>query len=176
MTTFSNPANAAAGAAAGYVKAILDILGDRDPLTVMSELVPWVTGRVRGLDDAVLRRPEAPGKWSVMEVVQHLADTELVYGYRTRMILSQDTPPIAGYDQDVWVRTFHYRELPLAEALAQLSALRATNLRLLRSLDAAQWKRAGLHSERGMESVKRIVQMIGGHDLVHRRQIDRILG
>ena len=175
MNTFSNPAGNAAAAAQGYTKALLDVLGDRDPLAVMGELVPWLDQRVRGLDDARLRRPEKPGKWSVLEVVQHLADTELVYGYRVRMILTQDTPPIPGYDQDAWVREFHYRDLPVGEVLAQLGALRAANLRLYRSLGSDQLRRAGLHSERGPESVEHVLRMVGAHDLVHRRQIERIL-
>jgi hypothetical protein len=175
MTSFSNPAGSAAASASGYTKALLDLLGDRDPLAVMAELVPWLEQRVGSLDDATIRRPEKPGKWCVLEVVQHLADTELVYGYRVRMILTQDAPPIPGYDQDVWARTFRYRDLPAAQALAQVAALRAANLRLYRSLDAAQLRRTGLHSERGPESVEHTFRMIGAHDLVHRRQIERIL-
>ena len=178
MTTespFSNPAGTAPADAAAYTRAILEVLGQQDPLAVMAELVPWVEQRVGRLDDAALRRPEKPGKWSVLEVVQHLADTELVYGYRVRMILTQDTPPIPGYDQDHWAKTLRYRDVPPGEALAQLRALRPANLRLLRSLDASQRRRAGLHSERGLESVEHIARMIGGHDLVHRRQIDRII-
>ncbi len=175
MTTFSNPAGTAAADAQGYTRALLALLGDRDPLAVMAELVPWLDERVRALDDARLRRPEKPGKWSVLEVVQHLADTELVYGYRVRMILTQDTPPIPGYDQDAWAREFRYRDLPAEEALAQVGALRAANLRLYRSLGPEQRRRAGLHSERGPESVEHILRMVGAHDLVHRRQIERIL-
>jgi hypothetical protein len=175
MTIFSNPAGTATGAATGYVQAILGILGDRDPLTVLNELVPWMEQRVRGLDDATLRRPEAPGKWSVLEVVQHLADAELVTGYRIRTVLTEDTPPLRGYDQDVWAHGFRYREVPLGDALGQLAGLRVANLRLLRSLEPAEWRRAGLHSERGIESVEHIVRMMGGHDLVHRRQIERVL-
>jgi DinB family protein len=175
MSSFSNPAGSAAAAAAGYTKALLELLGDRDPLAVMAELVPWLEQRVGPLDDATLRRPEKPGKWCVLEVAQHLADTELVYGYRVRTILTQDTPPIPGYDQDTWARTLRYRELPVAQVLAQIAALRTANLRLYRSLDAAQLRRVGLHSERGPESVGHTLRMIGAHDLVHRRQIERIL-
>ncbi len=176
MSAFSNPASQADAAATGYIKALLDTLGNRDPFTVLSELVPWMDQRVRALSDSVLRRPEAPGKWSVLEVAQHLADTELVYGYRVRMALSQDTPPIPGYDQDLWAPEFHYRDLPLNEVLAQLAALRAANFRLYRSLTPQQLAKAGLHSERGPESVDRMIRMIAAHDLVHRRQIERILG
>lgn len=176
MTTFSNPAGNAPAAAADYVRALLEVLGDRDPLSVMKELVPWMEQRVRDLDLAVLRRPEAPGKWSVIEVTHHLADTELVYGYRVRMVLTQDTPPLPGYDQDAWARTFRYRDVPVADVLAQLAVLRVANLRLYGSLEPAQRKRAGFHSERGLESVEHMVRMMGAHDLVHRRQIERILG
>jgi hypothetical protein len=175
MSSFSNPAGKAASAAAGYTKALLDVIGDQDPLAVMTELVPWLEQRTRPLDDARVQRPEKPGKWSVLEVVQHLADTELVYGYRVRMILTQETPLIQGYDQDDWARTFRYLEVPLGQAMAQLAALRAANLHLYRSLDAAQLRRAGLHSERGLETVAHNLRIMGAHDLVHRRQIERIL-
>lgn len=175
MSSFSNRSADATAAAGSYTKALLELIGDRDPLAVMAELVPWLEQRVGRLDDARLRRPEKPGKWCVLEVVQHLADTELVYGYRVRMIVTLDTPPIQGYDQDVWARTFRYRELPVAQVLGQVGALRAANLQLYRSLDDAQLRRAGLHSERGLETVAHNLRMMGAHDLVHRRQIERIL-
>jgi hypothetical protein len=175
MATFSNPAGGAGAAAQQYVHALLDVLADRDPLAVMDELVPWLDARTRGLDDPRLRRPEQPGKWSVMEVIHHLADSELVNGYRVRMILTQDNPPIQGYDQDAWARELGYRAAPLPAVMAQLASLRAANLRLYRSLPAAQLARTGLHSERGPESVGHLIRLLGAHDLVHRRQIDRIL-
>ena len=173
--TFSNPAGSAATVASGYVKALLDVLGSRDPLEVMSELVPWLTARLRGVAEPVLRRPEAPGKWSVIEVIQHLADSDLVAGFRTRMVLSDERPPLQGYDQDRWAGEFRYRDVPLALALDQLRALRAANLHLWKQLTAAQLERTGLHAERGPESVGHILRLMGAHDLVHRRQIDRIL-
>lgn len=173
--TFANPAGAAAAAAAGYTRAILEVLGDRDPLAVAAELLTWLERRTAGLDDAMLRRPEAPGKWSVLEVIQHLADTEVVYAWRTRQILTQDRPPIQAYDQDAWARVLQYGRADLAVALGQLRGVRTANLRLWRSLTPAQLERVGLHSERGPESLDLVIRMMGGHDLVHRRQIDRVL-
>ena len=174
--TFSHPAGTAAVAgAAAYTRALLDLLGARDPLEVLSELAPWLGARVSAHDEAALRRPEAPGKWSVVEVIQHLADSDLVFGFRLRMILTEDRPPIQAYDQDAWAGTLRYREVPLDTALEQLRGLRSANLHVLRRLSPEQLGRVGLHSERGAESLEFLLRLMGAHDLVHRRQIDRIL-
>ena len=173
--TFSNPAGSAAAAATTYVRALLDLLGRRDPVEVLDELLPWLAARIRGLDDSTLRRPEVPGKWSVIEVIQHLADSDVVFSYRLKMILTEDRPPLQGYDQDRWAAELHYRDVPLALALDQLRSMRSANLHVLRRLSPSQLARAGLHSERGPESAGFLLRLMGGHDLVHRRQIDRIL-
>ena len=173
--TFSNPAGRAEEAATGYVRALLDLLGTRDPIQVLGELLPWVAARTRGFDDATLRRPEKPGKWSVIEVIQHLADSDLVAGFRTRMVLSEDRPALPGYDQDRWASEFRYRDVGLAQALDQLRGLRTANLYLWKNLSPAQLERVGLHSERGPESAGHILRLMAAHDLVHRQQIDRIL-
>jgi len=173
--TFANPAGNAATAASGYVRALLDFLGDRDPLDVAAEQLPWLERRTAGLDDAALRRPEAPGKWSAIQVIQHLADTEVVYGWRTRQVLAEDRPAIQGYDQDAWASKLDYAHADLDVTLGQLRGVRTANLRLWRSLTPAQRARVGLHSERGPESLDLLIRIVGAHDLVHRRQIDRVL-
>jgi hypothetical protein len=174
--TFANPAGTASTAAAGYVRALLDLLGSEKPLAVLGELLPWLERRTAGLDAAALRRPEKSGKWSVIEVIQHLADAELVMGFRFRMVLTENEPEIQGYDQDRWASVLRYAEVPLDLALGQLRGQRSANLHLLRALTPDQRERVGLHSERGRESVDLMLRMLAAHDLVHRRQIDRILG
>lgn len=174
--TFSNPAGSAAAAASGYVRALLDVLGSRDPLEVLNELVLWLAERTQGMEDQTLRRPEAPGKWSVIQVIQHLADSELVFGFRMRMVLTEDRPPLQGYDQDLWSRELGYGNAQLDLALWQLRGLRIPNLRLCRALSREQLDRVGIHSERGPESVGHLVRLMAAHDLVHRRQIERIVG
>jgi hypothetical protein len=173
--TFSNPAGNATAAASAYVRALLDLLGSRDPLDVLSEMVPWLTTRLRGVAEPILRQPEAPDKWSVVEVIQHLADSDLVAGFRVRMVLSEERPLLQSYDQDRWASEFRYREVSLTFALDQLRVLRAANLHLWKQLSPQQLERVGLHAERGPESVGHILRLMGGHDLVHRQQIDRIL-
>ncbi len=174
--TFSNPAGNASAAAGAYVQALLEVLGTRQPLDVLPELMPWLEARLRGAPEQVLRRPEAPGKWSVVAVVQHLADSELVLGYRTRMILTEDRPALPGYDQDKWSTMFRYDEVSYESAAAQLGVLRAGNLTVLRRCGPAELERVGLHSERGPESLAHLLKLMAAHDLVHRRQIERVLG
>jgi hypothetical protein len=173
--TFSNPAANAAASAKSYVRALLDVLGDRQPLDVLPELMPWLDARLRGVPEQVLRRPEAPGKWSVTQVVQHLADSDLVFGFRARMILSEERPPLQGYDQDRWASLFRYSEASCQSALAQLGVLRDANLAILRRLGPAELEREGVHGERGPESLGHLMKLMAAHDLVHRRQIERIM-
>jgi len=175
MTSFANPASGAAAAAPAYVRALLDLLGSRDPLDVLPELVPWLEARLRDVPADLLRRPEGPGKWSVAEVLQHLADSEMVHGVRARLVLSEDRPIIQGFDQDRWAELFRYREASARQALAQLAALRDANLALWRSLGPAEFARVGRHSERGEESLGLMVRLMAAHDLVHRAQVERVL-
>lgn len=175
MTSFANPAAGAAAAAPAYVRALLDLLGEREPLTVLPELIPWLESRLRGLPADLLRRPERPGKWSVAAVLQHLADSELVSAFRGRLVLTEDRPPLQGFDQDRWAERFDYLGASPEQALAQLRAVRTANLAIWRTLRPGDLERAGRHSERGEESLGLMLRLTAAHDLVHRRQIERIL-
>jgi hypothetical protein len=174
LMTASNPAAQAKTTGATYVEHLFQTLGKRDPMTVLASTPEAVERSVAGLDETRLRRPEAPGKWSVLEVVQHLADTELVCGYRVRMIVSHPTPDIQGFDQDRWAKELEYGSRRLRDALSEFRSLRESNMRLLRSLGPEKLARYGYHSERGQESVLQIAKLYAGHDLVHLQQIERI--
>lgn len=171
---YSNPASSATENAEDYVRRLLALLGDRDPLEMQSELVPRLRELVDGLSESALREREAPGKWSVLEVVHHLADTELVYRYRMRMTVAQPGSPIPNYDQDLWAVELGYNRGGLERALSDIDALRSANLEWLRGLSDEELDRAGIHEERGPESVRRITKLLAAHDLVHRSQIERI--
>jgi hypothetical protein len=176
MSGFANPPRYAAETAQAYVASLLAVLGDRDPLEVMAATPAALREATAGLDAAAARAPEAEGKWSVQEVVRHLADSEIVYGYRIRLIVAAERPAIPGYDQDAWAQRLGYLDGPLDEALADHAAMRAMNLRWLRARTPAELARTGLHSERGEESVAHIARLLAAHDLVHLRQIARIRG
>lgn len=174
MSEFSNPASGATAEARAYVARLLELLGDRDPLAVQEELPGRLREAVAGLDGEALCRPEAPGKWSVLQVLGHLADTEVVYRYRMRMNVSQPGSAIPAYDQELWADRLHYDEADLEATLNEIEVLRAANLRWLRSLGEEELDRAGVHEERGTESVRRIAELLAAHDIVHLRQIERI--
>jgi hypothetical protein len=173
---FSNPKGAAQADAAKVVRALLDLLGDLPPLDVLSETPAWLAARVGGLSLARLQHPEAPGKWSVGAVIAHLADAELVMGTRSRLIVGEVDAPLPGFDQDRWASEFHYLEADPYVSLGFFGAVREGNLRHWRSLSPGQWQRVGHHSERGPTSAILNLKIAAAHDLVHRRQIDRILG
>jgi hypothetical protein len=171
---FSNPAGQARESAAGYVAALLELVGARDPMSVQRELLPELHRLTADLDDEALRRPEAPGKWSAQQVVEHLADQETVNAFRLRSIVAEDRPVLRGYDQDRWASRLGYGDAPLDEVLNLLSALRARNLRLYARLGEAELDRVGVHDERGDESARRLRALTAAHDLLHRRQLERI--
>jgi hypothetical protein len=173
MSVFTNPASSAAEQAQAYVEAILGLLGDKNPLEVMRQ-TPAALARVLDLPNSVLHRPEAPGKWSMNQVLQHLADSELVGGYRFRMVLAHDRPELQGYDQDLWADRLGYRDAEPKEAVVRFTTQRGANIRLLERLTASDLQRVGLHRERGEESLDRLMRLYAGHDLLHLRQLERI--
>jgi hypothetical protein len=154
---------------------VLELLGTQDPRQVMREQVEWLRAAIARVPATALRVPERPGKWSAAALLRHLADTEWVSGYRMRKIVAEPGSAIAGYDQDAWASGLLYAAADPEESLAELATLRAFNLRWLDRLTAEELDRWGEHSERGRESVRHIVSLLGGHDLLHRAQLKRIV-
>lgn len=174
MSIFTNPASSTLEQTSEYVTALLGLLGADEPLAVLERMPLALEQFLAGVPAQAVNTPEAPGKWSIREVVQHLGDSELVGGFRFRMILAHDRPPLQGYDQDLWADRLRYREADVRDAFDQFTALRRANLRLWKRLGPDDLKRAGVHAERGEESVERLLRLYAAHDLLHLRQLDRI--
>ncbi|MGH9651230.1 MAG: DinB family protein, partial [Terriglobales bacterium] len=100
---------------------------------------------VAGLSDSTLRYQPAPGKWSILEILGHLADIEVVYGYRLRQMLADKEPAIAPIEQDDWARHLGYLEASPAELLEAYQTARRANLRLLRRLKPADLEKGAFH-------------------------------
>lgn len=158
-----------------YIQRITAHVEGKQPLAVQAATAKKLKRIVKGLPTAKLRKRPAPDKWSVSEILAHLADTEIVLGFRMRQILSAPGTPIAAVDQDSWVTSGHYEKRDPRKSVEQFRVVREANLVLLKSLTPQQWKHHGMHSERGLETIEHIVRMYAGHDINHLQQIERIL-
>jgi len=174
MSVYTNPSNSTAEETAAYVAALLDLLGTQDPIAVLAATPDAAASAISNMSEARPRQPEKPGKWSVAQVLQHLADSEIVFSWRLRLILAQDRPTLTGYDQDQWAQRLGYGEADAMTALQIFRALRHENLRLLRRASPADLKRVGIHSERGEESIEHLRKLYAAHDLLHLKQIARV--
>ncbi len=158
-----------------YVQRIQGKLAGQDPLKVQAATPKKLARLIKGVTTAKLRKRPAPEKWSVAEILAHLADAEIVTSWRIRAILGAPGTPIQAFDQDAWVVAGHYGKRDARKSLEQFRVLRETNLALYKMLAPEQWKHHGLHAERGEESIERIVLMMAGHDINHLEQVERIL-
>jgi hypothetical protein len=159
-----------------YIQRITARVEGKQPLAVQATTPRRLARLIKGVPARRLRKRPAADTWSVNEILAHLADAEIVIGFRMRLILGAPGIPISAYDQDSWVSSGHYETRDPRKSLEQFSVLRSANLALLESLTPRQWKQYGMHSERGKETIEHMVRMTAGHDLNHLQQIERICG
>jgi hypothetical protein len=159
-----------------YIQRMLDYVDGRDPVAILAAWPRKYAALVDGVPRRTLSRRPQPGKWSVTEILAHLADVEMVQGVRIRMILGEPGTPIQGFDQDRWAEDADYAGHDPALSLRAYVAARERTVKLLKSLTPEKWERHGMHSERGRETVRRVAEMMAGHDINHERQVRAILG
>jgi len=158
-----------------YTERLLGYVEGKKPLAVQAATANKLERLIKGVPVSRLRKRPAPDKWSVSEILAHLADTEMVGGFRMRLILGAPGTPVPAFDQDRWVSSGHYDQRNPRQSVEQFRTLRQANLALLKSLTPEQWKHHGVHAERGVETIERITHMFAGHDLNHLQQIERIV-
>jgi hypothetical protein len=157
-----------------YQQQLLALLGKDDPARVMELTEPLLRTVLTDAGSDLRKRP-APSEWSVLELLGHLVDAEIVMSGRFRWTVSQDEPPLLGYDQDQWVAHLRHNDDRPDELLAVFSALRAANLRLWRQSSPDDRQRVAKHAERGPESYDLMFRMIAGHDRFHLNQMRETL-
>jgi DinB superfamily len=158
-----------------YTQRLLNHSEGKEPLRLQQAAPKKLASLIKGKNAKQLMRRPAPDKWSVAEIVAHLADAELAISWRLRQILANNAISIQAYDQDAWAKTFNYAKRDPRESLANFRTLREANLALLKSVPRKLWENYGVHQERGNESVSHVVRMVAGHDLNHLQQIEKIL-
>lgn len=158
-----------------YVQRVFSYVEGQKPLAVQAATPKKLERLIKGVPTSRLRKRPAADKWSVGEILAHMADAEIVSGFRMRLILGAPGIAIMGFDQDAWVTSGHYDKRDPRKSVEQFRVVREANLALLKSLTPEQWKHSGMHSERGQESIEHIVKMFAGHDANHLQQIEQIL-
>jgi len=134
-----------------------------------------IAAAVSGLSPAVLRHRSDPAKWCILEILAHLADIEIVYGYRLRQMLADAKPVIAPMDQDAWATNLGYLDASVPELVALYGLNRHHNLRLLRRLKTGDLEKSAFHPEYQKEvTVARLLEQIAGHGLNHLAQIEKL--
>jgi hypothetical protein len=160
-----------------YRTRVLSYLGDEEPIGVQQATPSQLDRRLRDVAPEELIRRPAPEKWSIAEIVAHLADAELAMGWRLRNMLANPGVALTWWDQAVWAERLGYAQQDASLSAGVFRALRESNLRLLESVPRARWVECyGVHEVRGRQTVEEFVRLEAAHDLNHLRQIDRILG
>jgi hypothetical protein len=130
---------------------------------------------VNNVSSGELSRRPAPGKWSVGEILAHMAEDEIVSHWRYRQMIEFDGMPLASFDQDLWATLGDYSSRNPHESLELFRLMREANLRMLQRLTPEQWLRSGMHAERGKITVEDLARHMAGHDRNHIEQIRKIL-
>ena len=161
--------------AAEYQSRLQSYTEGKDPLRMQSEAPGMISELIEGVSEQVLRHRPLPNKWSVAEIIAHLAEDELVSSWRYRQMLESSGCALAGFDQDEWARLGDYASRNPSDSLQLFRLLREANLRMLNQLGADEWERWGVHAERGKITVRDLARHMAGHDMNHLDQIRAIL-
>ena len=153
-----------------YIERIFSMLGHRDPIIVLEATPQRLEGYLLSFFDPDFERSYAPGKWTVREILAHLADVELALGFRLRQAVVEENYRPQAFDQNLWAR--RYRRLEPSLAVETFRALRAWNLALLTTFDLQDWNRSVDYPFEGVGTVDDMVRFLAGHDLNHLAQLE----
>ena len=148
-------------------------LGGRDPIDVMRRTPDELQRLLNGISPDAMSAPTAPGKWSLREILAHLADCEVIWAARIRHVLETPGVTVIPFDQDAWAT--RYAVYPADLALQTFLTLRAWNLALLTTVTDAEKGNTVTHPERGTFPLSELLESIGGHDRNHIVRLEELL-
>jgi uncharacterized damage-inducible protein DinB len=161
----------AAGDYAPYAEQYVALVSGDDILGALGNQLKQTTTLFSGRSERDGNFRYAPGKWTVKEVVGHVADTERIFAYRAMRFARGDQTPLSGFEQDDYVRSARFTERKLAEVVEEYADVRRANLDLFRSLDDEAWRRRGVANNSPV-TVLALAYIIAGHELHHRKIIE----
>jgi len=157
-----------------YIQRILGHVQGRDAIKVQKATAPKLKKLIGDLTPKQLKWKPEPTKWSIAEIVAHLADAEIVAGWRMRSVLGANGTAIQPFDQDTWASVFQYGNRDVKQSLEVFRVLRENNLAMLRALPRELWENYGMHAERGKETIAHLARMFAGHDTNHILQVEAV--
>lgn len=147
-------------------------LGTHNAREVIEGTSARLAAVVAGMGPEALDRRPAPGKWSIRQILCHLADTELVFAFRMRQALAEPHHVIQPFDQDGWARRYS-SEFTAHAALDLFRAARYWNLALLKTVRPEDLSKPVTHPERGQMTFETLLETMAGHDLNHLAQLEK---
>jgi len=158
-----------------YIERTLGYVEGQDAIKLQRTTAAKLKKTIQGLTPAQLKwRPE-PAKWSIAEILAHLADVEIVASWRMRSVIGENGITIQPFDQDAWASAFDYQKRDAKRSLEIFRVLRENNLAMLKEVPPQSWENYGMHLERGKETIAHLTRMFAGHDTNHLLQIERIV-
>lgn len=156
---------------ASYVAAV----PDGDVTRALAEQGEGFLRLLKDIGDEKAGFAYAPGKWTIKEVILHMADTERIFAYRLLRIARGDTTPLAPFDENAYAPMSAANDRPLDSLLGEFAAVRGATLSLLRWLPEVAWSRRGVASGREV-SVRALAWISTGHALHHERVLQERYG
>lgn len=160
---------------AEYLERIRGLASNGNSLELQKRTAGMIAEMIEAATETQLRERPALDKWSIGEILAHLAEDEIATAWRYRQMVEHNGIDLAGFDQDLWARLGDYAARVPRESLELFRLLREANVQFLQQLSEEQWERYGIHAERGRITVRQLATHMTGHDANHVAQIRRIL-
>jgi uncharacterized damage-inducible protein DinB len=164
------------GTAKQYKARLAAYVEGKDPVAMQRQAPRRLAELIEGVPETTLRLRPASRKWSVTEILAHMAEDELSSTWRYRQMLEHNGLELLGFDQELWAGLGDYSSWKPQEALEMFRLLREANLRMFARLTPEQWQRHGVHAERGKMTVQGLCRHMAAHDVNHIDQVRKILG
>lgn len=158
-----------------YTARILSNVEGKDALSILKTTPKKIKKLIKSAKKKSLYKKPEPNKWSVAEIIAHLAETEIVLAWRYRSVVEKNGVVIQPFEQDDWAKNSHYTKTDVNDMLELYLVVRKANVKFLNGLSKEQWENFGMHQERGKETVRHIANLEAGHDINHLKQIEKIL-
>lgn len=161
----------ASGDYAAFFETYIKLVPQGDLIDILEGQLKETLAKLSALTEEQAAYRYAPGKWSIKELLGHLADTERVLTYRLLLAARGDRTPLSPFDEDLFVANAAFDRIPLGQLMAGLEAVRTSTLHLLRTLESEAWNRSALVNGHDATALA-VACMIAGHELHHRKVLE----